>query len=162
MGLLLKRQHMRLADYDYSRAGAYFVTLCAVDRKCLFGEVVADEMRLNQIGSVVVSCWGEIPKHFPNVTLDEFAVMPNHLHGILLLAGHARPLPVIVGSFKSAVSRLAGFPVWQRSYWDRIIRSEAELNQARRYTWENPSRWSTDHYRAIRSNTTPCIGTCPE
>ena len=71
--------------------------------------------------------------------------MPNHLHGILLLgdavAGHARPLPVIVGSFKSAVSRLAGFPVWQRSYWDRIICSEAELNQARRYTGENPSRW---------------------
>jgi len=145
MGLLLKRQHIRLAGCDYSRVGAYFVTLCAVDRKCLFGEIVADAMRLNQIGTVVASCWGEIPKHFPNVTLDEFVVMPNHLHGILLLgdavAGHARPLPVIVGSFKSAVSRLAGFPVWQRSYWDRIIRSEAELNQARRYTGENPSRW---------------------
>lgn len=148
MGVLLKRQHIRLAGYDYSRAGAYFVTLCAVDRKCLFGAIVADEMRLNQSGTVVVSCWGEIPKHFPHVTLDEFVVMPNHLHGILLLedvmAGHARPLPVIVGSFKSAVSRLAGFPVWQRSYWDRIIRSEAELNQARRYIGENPSRWSTD------------------
>jgi putative transposase len=65
--------------------------------------------------------------------------MPNHLHGILLLG-----VPVIVGSFKSEVSRLAGFPVWQRSYWDRIIRSEAELNQARRYTGENPSRWSID------------------
>jgi len=118
---------IRLAGYDYSRVGAYFVTLCAVDRKCLFGEIVAGEMRLNQIGTLVASCWGEIPKHFPNVTLDEFVVMPNHLHGILLLgdavAGHARPLPVIVGSFKSAVSRLAGFPVWQRSYWDRIIRS---------------------------------------
>jgi hypothetical protein len=68
--------------------------------------------------------------------------MPNHLHGILLLgdelAGHARPLPVIVGSFKSAVSRLAGFPVWQRSYWDRIIRSEAELNQAIVTSWQIP------------------------
>ena len=136
---------IRLAGYDYSRVGAYFVTLCAVDRKCLFGEIVAGEMRLNQIGMLVASCWGEIPKHYPNVTLDEFVVMPNHLHGILLLGdavdGHTRPLPVIVGSFKSAVSRLAGFPVWQRSYWDRIIRSEAELNQARRYTRENPSRW---------------------
>ena len=90
----------------------YFVTLCAVDRKCLFGEIVDDEMRLNQIGTVVASCWGEIPKRFPNVTLDEFVVMPNHLHGILLLgdavAGHARPLTVIVGSFKSAVSRFPG------------------------------------------------------
>ena len=92
MGVLLKRQHMRLADYDYSRVGAYFVTICAVDRKCLFGQIGADEMRLNQIGSVVASCWGEIPKHF-RVTLDEFVVMPNHLHRILLLAGHARPLP---------------------------------------------------------------------
>jgi REP element-mobilizing transposase RayT len=148
MAVLLKRQHIRLAGYDYSRVGAYFVTLCAVDRKRLFGEIVADEMRLSQIGSVVVSSWGEIPKHFPNVTPDEFVVMPNHLHGILLLgdveAGHARLLPVIVGSFKSAVSRLAGFPIWQRSYWDRIIRSEAELNQARRYIEENPFRWSTD------------------
>jgi REP element-mobilizing transposase RayT len=76
---------MRLAGYDYSRVGAYFVTLCAVDRKCVFGEIVADEMRLNQIGTVVASCWGEIPKHFPNITLDEFVVMPNHMHGILLL-----------------------------------------------------------------------------
>jgi putative transposase len=141
MGVLLKRQHMRLAGYDYSQVGAYLVTLCAVDRKCLFGEIVADEMRLNRIGTVVASCWAEIPNHFQNVTLDEFVVMPNRLHGILLLAGHARPLPVIVGSFKSAVSRLAGLPVWQRSYWDRIVRSEAELNQARRYIAENPSRW---------------------
>ena len=119
MGELLKRQRMRLECYDYSRAGAYFVTLCAMDRKCLFGEIVADLMRLNQIGTVVASCWGEIPKHFPNVTPDEFVVMPNHPHGILLLGdavvGHARPLPVIVGSFKSAVSRLAGFQVWQLS-----------------------------------------------
>jgi REP element-mobilizing transposase RayT len=148
MGLLLKRQHMRLAGYDYSRVGAYFVTLCAVDQEGLFGEIVADKMCLNQIGTVVASCWGEIPKHFPNVALDEFVVMTNHLHGILLLAdgmaGHARPLPVIVGSFKAAVSRLAGFPVWQRSYWDRVIRGEAELNQVRRYIAENPSRWSTD------------------
>ena len=143
MGVLLKRQHMRLADYDYSRVGAYFITICAVDRKCLFGQIGADEMRLNQIGSVVASCWGEIPKHF-RVTLDEFVVMPNRLHGILLLAGHARPLPVIVGSFKPAVSRQAGFSVWQRSYWDRIIRSEAALNRARRYIEENPLRWSTD------------------
>jgi len=87
------------------------------------------------------------PKHFPNAALDEFVVMPNHLHGIVLLdvgAGHARPLPVITGSFKSAVSRQAGFSVWQRSYWDHIIRSEDELNQARRYIADNPSRWSTD------------------
>jgi hypothetical protein len=76
MGVLLKRQHMRLAGYDYSRVGAYFVTLCAVDRKCPFGEIVADEMRLNQIGTLVNSCWSEIPKHVPNVTLDESWLCP--------------------------------------------------------------------------------------
>jgi len=147
MTAVLKRQRMRLAGYDYSRVGAYFVTVCAVDRKCLFGEIVLDKMHLSQIGAMVASCWLEIPRHFPNVTLDEFVIMPNHLHGILLLdvvAGHARPLPTILGSFKSAVSRLAGLPVWQRSYWDRVLRNEAELNQTRRYIEENPSRWSTD------------------
>ena len=143
----LKRQRMRFAGYDYSRAGAYFVTVCALDRKCLFGASESDELRSTVIGQIVASCWIEIPKHFPNAALDEFVVTPNHLHGIVLLdvgAGHARPLPVITGPFKSAVSRQAGFSVWQRSYWDHIIRSEDELNQARRYIPDNPSRWSTD------------------
>jgi len=139
---------MRLGGYDYSRAGAYFITACAGDRKCLFGVIEEDEMHLNHIGNSVESCWLEIPAHFPNAALDAFVAMPNHVHGILLLnnvgAGHARPLPVIIGSFKSAVTRQAGFSVWQRSYRERILRNETELNQARRYIDDNPARWSAD------------------
>ncbi|MBZ5595354.1 MAG: transposase [Acidobacteriia bacterium] len=123
------------------------MTVCARERKCLFGGIESDQMRNSPIGQMVASCWLEIPKHFPNAALDEFVIMPNHLHGIVLLdvvAGHARPLPVIIGSFKSAVSRQAGFCVWQRSYWERIIRNGAELNQTRQYIAHHPATWSTD------------------
>ncbi|MFB3779059.1 MAG: hypothetical protein ACE141_15685 [Bryobacteraceae bacterium] len=86
------------------------MTVCTSGRRCLFGQIENGEIRSSLIGVAVASCWEEIPRHFDNVVLDAFALMPNHLHGILILtdpvgAGHARPLPTIVGSFKS---RLAG------------------------------------------------------
>lgn len=81
--------------------------------------------------------------------LDAFVTMPNHIHGILMLtdtvkAGHARPLPTIIGGFKSAVSRRVGSAVWQRSYWDRVIRNQNELNFIRHYIDENPLCWPSD------------------
>src|SRR5580704_15686294 len=79
------RRSLRLKDYDYSQAGAYFVTVCAHDRMCIFGVVDATEMRLSEIGRTVDSCWKEIPKHF-QVSLDQWVVMPNHLHGIIIMA----------------------------------------------------------------------------
>jgi len=144
-----RRRRLRLAGYDYSRPGAYFVTICARDHQCLFGEIVAGAMRRNQIGETVAACWNEIPRHYANVVLDAFVVMPNHLHGILLLtdlvgAGHARPLPLIVGSFKSAASRRVGARIWQRDYWEHIIRSEDELNRIRHYVDDNPLCWPAD------------------
>ncbi len=109
-----QRRRLRLADYDYSQAGAYFVTICSRAHACLFGDVVEGEMLRNAAGNTVVLCWEEIPQHFPKVQLDAFVVMPNHVHGVLLFgenperAGHARPQPVVVGSFKAAVSRRLG------------------------------------------------------
>jgi REP element-mobilizing transposase RayT len=112
-------------------------------------------MQPNAAGEAAVRCWDEIPRHFPHVELDAFVVMPNHVHGVLLFedqagdtgeparAGHARPLPVVVGSFKSAVSRRLG-PVWQRSYWERVVRSGEELDQIRDYIEDNPLRWPVD------------------
>jgi REP element-mobilizing transposase RayT len=87
---------------------------------------------------------GFVPDHFPAVGLDAFVVMPNHVHGIVWLpgAGHAPPLPVVIGSFKSAVSRLAGEPLWQRSFYDRVIRSDSELRALRQYVTDNPVRWA--------------------
>ena len=93
------RRSIRLKGYDYTRAGAYFVTICTKDGACLFGDVADGVMRLNQMGHIVRQCWLAIPDHFPHVLLDEFVVMPNHVHGILVImpthdvgATHASPL----------------------------------------------------------------------
>lgn len=163
------RRSIRLKGYDYSQAGAYFVTICTQDRVYLFGEVVDGEMRLNEWGEIVRQCWFDIPAHFPKAALDEFVVMPNHIHGIIVLvdspvgATHASPLPTqprgpqrqsiasIVGSYKSAVAKrinqqrgTPGAPVWQRNYYEHIIRNDESLNRIRQYIAENPLRWEVD------------------
>jgi REP element-mobilizing transposase RayT len=79
------RRSIRLRDYDYAQVGAYFVTVCAQNRDCLFGEVMNGEVRLNSFGRIVAECWNAISKHFPNVELDESVVMPNHVHGIIII-----------------------------------------------------------------------------
>jgi REP element-mobilizing transposase RayT len=96
---LHRRRAMRLRDYDYVGAGGYFVTVCAWRRQCLFGDVVDGGMRLNDVGMVVKNCWNAIPEHFRHVELDEFVIMPNHIHGIFWIkdgdfavgARHASP-----------------------------------------------------------------------
>jgi putative transposase len=141
-----ERRSLRLANYDYASAGAYFITVCALDRRCLFGAVADDEMRTSALGKLVSTCWIQIPHHFPSVALDAFVVMPNHLHGILWLtrAGHAPPLHRVVGAFKSAASRAAGQHLWQRSFHDRVIRNDAELQLIRQYVIDNPLKWALD------------------
>jgi REP element-mobilizing transposase RayT len=79
------RRSMRLHGYDYSLAGAYFITIVTHDRESLFGEVVDDEMRMNQYGKIVEHIWMDLPSHYPQITLDTFVVMPNHVHGILII-----------------------------------------------------------------------------
>jgi putative transposase len=171
------RHSIRLKGYDYTQAGAYFVTVCTKDRACLFGDVADGEMRLNQIGYIVRQCWLAIPEHFPRVLLDEFMVMPNHVHGIIVIirathnvgATHASPQPnasplrarphgpqrqsvaSIVGSFKSAATKrinehrgTPGTPVWQRNYYEHIIRNDESLNRIRQYIMNNPLQWTLD------------------
>ena len=91
------RKSIRLKDFDYSQAGAYFVTICTQERKCLFGDVLAENMALSEIGEKARQFWLEIPQHFQHVDLDTFVVMPNHLHGILNILDvgvqHVEPLP---------------------------------------------------------------------
>ena len=161
-----RRRRLRLQEYDYAKAGAYFVTICTRGHACLFCRILDGEMQRNAAGQAAIRCWDEIPRHFPHVELDAFVVMPNHIHGVLLFgeaedtgqpgpageparagnpprAGHARPLHVVVGSFKSAVSRRLG-PVWQRSYWERVVRTPEESDQIRDYIEDNPLRWPVD------------------
>ncbi len=126
------RRSIHLRGYDYTQAGAYFVTIVTRNRECLFGAIVDGEMRLNEAGQKVAECWDALPAHFPNVELDAFVVMPNHVHGIVVIADdadavgaqdvratHASPLReperprgparksigAIIGSFKSAATK---------------------------------------------------------
>jgi putative transposase len=118
------RRSIRLKGYDYASPGWYYLTICTFERQFLFGEIVRDQMRPSVIGEIARECWNEIPQHFPRATLDVSVVMPNHLHGILILgeevgarhgvpprraAAFGQPVPgslaVIVGQFKQAVTR---------------------------------------------------------
>jgi REP element-mobilizing transposase RayT len=167
---------MRLAGYDYAQAGAYFVTACTQGRVCLFGEVVDGEMRTNEAGAMVKRVWEELPKFYAGVALDVFVVMPNHVHGIIVLVGAApracpcgglgtgQPqgvaptitLPDVVHRFKTLTTRRyvegvkrGWWPVferrlWQRGYYEHVIRDEASLDAIRRYVVDNPSRWAYD------------------
>lgn len=160
-----------MPGFDYTSTGVYFVTICTPHRECLFGEIVDGIMRLNAYGDVVAECWQAIPDHFPHATLDAFVIMPNHVHGIITImrsqqptretppvgAQHVAPLPVnvipgslgaIVRAFKSAVTKrinilrgTPGAPVWQRGYFDRVVRDETEMQRIRQYIADNPSRW---------------------
>lgn len=166
------RSSIRLRGFDYSQAGVYFVTVCTHDRGCLFGEIRHGTMQLNEAGSIVRQCWLETPRHFPGVELQAYVVMPNHIHGVVAIfrrARHAVPLrdtkskveafgkpiagslPTIIRSFKAAVSkrvramrRLPTTQIWQRNYYERVIRTGDEFDEVSRYIWENPKAWEFD------------------
>ncbi|MDP9371527.1 MAG: transposase [Chloroflexota bacterium] len=196
------RRSIRLKGYDYSQAGAYFVTICVRWRERLLGEVVDGETCPNAYGAIVARCWDDLPRHYPTVELDAFVVMPNHVHGVILLtnpvagdvgaglkparsqaaalspasvatersgaglkpaptgdgaivdemAGEKRrALSEIVRAFKTFSARrineargTAGSPVWQRGYWDHIIRNDRSLRRFQAYIIDNPARWEMD------------------
>lgn len=167
------RRSIRLKGYDYTLAGAYFVTICIYHWDCLLGDVRDGEMVLSEYGRIVQHTWDDLPNHYPHVELDAWIIMPNHVHGIIVLtdvgAGHVgaglRPapttgksprrhdLPEIVRAFKSfsayRINRLRnspGIPVWQRNYYEHIIRTERVLQAIRQYISDNPIRWHLDRY----------------
>ena len=147
------RRAARLKAYDYSSAGAYFVTICTAERASLFGDVEGGEMRLNDSGRAVQTTWDDLPNHYHHVELDAFVIMPNHIHGILVLAGKTdqHGLPEIVRGFKTfsarrvnEIRRARHVAVWQRSYHDHVIRDVADLDRIRRYIADNPAGWALD------------------
>lgn len=184
------RRSIRLREYDYSSVGAYFVTVCANGRECLFGECDDGDMRVNDAGRMVVEIWNSLLERFPNVALDEYMIMPNHFHGIIVLedanerrgepcvrpvlddpiengcrAGdhndrpcgtHVGSVSRIVQAFKSLTtvkyvrgvndrnwSQFSG-RLWQRNFYERIIRDEKEMSSIREYIRFNPSKWTLD------------------
>jgi REP element-mobilizing transposase RayT len=173
------RRSIRLREYDYSSAGAYFVTVCVEGRECLFGEAGDGSVNLNEAGRMVAEWWTKLPDRFPGVQLDEFVTMPNHVHGIVVLVGatpcgcpslsvrdstprSGRPrgaaptLGDVMDWFKTMTtnayirgvkqSNWPPFPgrLWQRNYYERVIRDDDELTDIRGYIRHNPAQWEHD------------------
>ncbi|MHC1782125.1 MAG: transposase [Anaerolineaceae bacterium] len=163
------RKSIRLPGYDYSQEGAYFVTICSHGKIPLFGHVVGAgskpaqiEMKLNQFGDIVLATWHDLPHHIPGIRLGEFVVMPNHVHWIIWITeagaglepaptGKRTLLPEIVRQFKTFSARrinlirgTPGHPVWQRNYYEHIIRDDEEYSRIAEYILDNPLKWETD------------------
>ncbi|OGT78741.1 MAG: hypothetical protein A3I78_09965 [Gammaproteobacteria bacterium RIFCSPLOWO2_02_FULL_56_15] len=205
-----KRRSIRLRGYDYSQAGAYFVTICTQHRTCLFGDIVAGEMRLNEAGKMLARWYSELANKFPDIQCDKFVCMPNHIHFIVVNVGAdlrvrpdsayhqsgvnvgadlrvrpdscgrthrfaptmdkreilgehittgehiGSPLRAVVQWFKTMTTneyirgvKQQGWPafpgkLWQRNYWEHVIRNEADMNRIRDYICINPARWELD------------------
>jgi len=163
------RQSLRLREYDYSQPGYYFVTVCVYEHVELFGKINNNEMILNEYGKIAEKIWLEIPQHFENIQLDEYVIMPNHVHGIIIIGdndnhdvGHRhacalqhtkrqyQKLPTVVGSYKSAVTKFINmhgdkiYFGWQKSFYDHVIRDEIALRKIREYIINNPAMWDSD------------------
>lgn len=166
-----RRRATRLRGYDYGQTGGYFVTICVQDQKCLFGKIIDGRMQLNEIGKIVVECWNHIPQHFFSAKLDVSVVMPNHLHGIILLGTggtkcpcpptHSQPtrrgevssptLGQVVAYFKYQSTKyinqhrdMPGTRIWQRNYYDHVLRDDIDLQRIRQYITSNPMQWELD------------------
>jgi putative transposase len=162
-----QRKSPRLSNYDYSQPGEYFVTVCIQNRQCLLGEIVNGEMGLNRAGLAVERWWKELERKFSSIKIDEYyVVMPNHFHGIIFLsepsasavegAHIGAPLQKIMQWFKAMTTneyvhgvKEHGWPqfggsLWQRSFYDHVIRDEEALNRIREYISTNPQRWEMD------------------
>ena len=176
-----RRRSIRLPGYDYAQAGGYFVTIVTSNRACLFGETLEGQMRSNEYGRVIQLAWNELPGHYSTIECDAFVVMPNHVHGIIILredkgvgvsyvgaglkpargvatgpnslrAG-LKPAPTlaeIIRAFKTFTARrvneirnAGGVALWQRNYYEHVVRGENELNRIREYIANNPlsGRW---------------------
>ena len=151
------RRSIRLPGYDYGSEGYYFLTIVTAGRLELFGTIVDGEMRLSPEGACVERVWSDLPRHYPRVSLDAFIIMPNHVHGILILgpdtgtAGKRVPLCEVVRGFKTfsarrvtAIRGVSSTPLWQRNYYERIIRDDRELQHVRQYIDANPAVWDDD------------------
>lgn len=147
------RKHTRLRGYDYTSHGAYFITVVTQDRQRILAAIGGGIASPTTLGDAVRRSWLTLPALFPGLTLDEFVLMPDHVHGIVFLDGSGVSLPRVVQSFKSFTTReylamvsrdeRVSTRLWQRDYFDRVIRDERELDAVREYIRANPARWGT-------------------
>jgi putative transposase len=127
------RRSIHLKGYDYSQSGAYFVTICTQDRACLFGEIEKSEMQLNDASRMIHYWWNQLTNKYPNIELDEFVIMPNHLHGLIIVGADPRVCPETELPFRP-----------DKNKGEHIVRDENELNRIQKYIIENPFKWDQD------------------
>jgi putative transposase len=153
-----RRRSIRLKGFDYSRPGCYFVTICTQHRACLLGDVVDGGVRLTAAGGMVQGVWDELSVRYSGVETDSFVVMPNHVHGIVVLTGDpsGMSLAEVVHRFKTLTTRQyaagvrnLGWPafhgrLWLRNYYEHLIRDRTSLDRIREYIATNPARWAED------------------
>lgn len=160
---LPKRRSPRLKGYDYGTGGAYFITICVQNRRCILSEIMASkitvgeglappEVQLTDKGRVAEEQLVLLPDRFPSVAIDKYVIMPNHIHLIIRLqeaAGGASPSPTVtqvIGTFKSLATRLCEgeTKLFQRSFYDHVIRNEADYREIWTYIDQNPAKWNDD------------------
>lgn len=168
------RKPQRLSCYDYSTPAWYFVTICTFQMIPQFGKINTNKMIINDLGEFVEECWKNIPQHYPDVELDYYIIMPNHIHGIVIIdpsnkhffedncvgneelvrsladfhSLHTTNLSNVIKGFKIGVTKWAKQNnynfKWQKSFYDRIIRNERELYNIRKYIQQNPLKWDIE------------------
>ena len=154
---LPKRQPPRLPNFDYSTPGAYFITICTHEKKCILGHIVGASIArppmvcLSKYGTVVEKAIRAIPIHYPAITVDHYVIMPNHIHMLLQIhtddngrAMLAPTISVVIQQFKGVVTKQIGHSIWQKLFHDHIIRGERDYLKIWEYIDGNPARWKED------------------
>jgi putative transposase len=188
------RRSIRLKDYDYSQKGACFVTICTGNRRCLFGNICDGKLSTNDAGKMIQQVWDQLPFYYNGINIDQFQIMPNHIHGIIVItdsvgagpracpdpgqpqgvvrSNPGQPqgvaptmsLPNAIHRFKTMTTKQytdgvkqngwQPFPgkLWQRNYYEHVIRDDNELNRIREYIMTNPLNWNSDKYNPLQNN----------
>ncbi len=172
---LPNRRSIRLKEYDYRQTGYYYITICSYKRRCIFGNIKDEKISLSSIGNIVKTTWEQTTKHFHFAMLNEFVVMSNHFHAIIYIEKQQpnlhlnkqpstklppQSLATIIRSFKSAATRQSRstqqqkeLNIWQKNYYEHIVRNETDLNQIQQYILNNPLKWHLDSLNPNRSLT---------
>lgn len=163
------RKSLRLKYYDYRQNGLYFLTLCCKNRECLFGEIISETMVFNQLGEKAAEFWLHIPNYYPQARLHQFVVMPNHLHGIIEIVkdtkgechsplqrdnkfnGTSQTIGAMIRGFKAGLTswsrkNTVHYDLWQRNYYEHIIRNEKTYQKIVEYITNNPILWTQDRF----------------
>lgn len=167
---LPNRKPNRLPNFDYSSPGAYFITICTKDRKCIFWDSVGASIArpqmppLSKHGKIADHAIEQIPIHYPSISVDHYVVMPNHIHLLLQINTdrNGRPMvaptiSTVVQQLKGAITKQIGYSVWQKLFHDHVIRGEADYKKIGEYIDTNPTKWQDDCFYKEDSHEVPVL-----